>query len=990
SYQLRALARKTLAYQSRQWFTNICCITLCPLVMVVIASLLGIVVRQLIANQLTIEEYLYCSSLDAMDPATNWPYTNILNTTVKGLLPVTDRSSIPDAQTDTVRHLNVGPPPSAGTFSTANYPCVRWFGTNQYPYSSLYERDPGRFQGGYENLDSTYTAQPKGGWLGVLALARLQTVLNQLQTRPNFIYTYNTTNGVGPEMLGVRERTDPIDLLSNPRALLTAVRGTPAHPTYKSVNGSTSVFDTIEGRLYVGFEKNSSVPGGYSVGLQPVPWFTKIGDDNAAIAALDDNIGSTIKATIAKLSTLNKTVLTAPSDQVTTEDFVQFYADVGKVVNDVPYGGVHFDVLDFVNGVFNYTMVIGSDGRLERAATFAPAGLRQVILQSQLSNAILRKMNSTFYGSSSITQGFRSMPEFRSTAISLPIGSLVGRFLFPFGVSFLLPIFVITLVKEKEDRILVMMQMNGLKSITYYLTHYAHFYTLHIAIAFFFSALFSRSRVALVTTFLIVLCSVVVYLASDFLFTDRANPAFFIWPPFAFYRILGVINTASYTSNSLAFNIRTMWNPFTSEIPSAIIVMFIMTIVLLLLAGYLESVLPSEYGVPKPWHWPVSYPFLALTGKGRDGTPKKKKGAEVSNMSGLILPPNPEELELEDEDVKLERARVLADEYDKASPVVMKGMRKEYSGKGTKKLAVKDVTFAVEDGIVFGLLGVSYTGNGAGKTTLISILTGLYNATAGQARLASYDIVTERAQVWNSIGVCPQHDILWDDLTVEEHLLFYARLKGIPKDQEREAVQHSMETVSLETFARRLSRGLSGGEKRRLSIAIGLVGSPKVVFLDEPTTGLDPEVRRLIWNIINDAKKGKTVILTTHSMEEAEVCCQRIGIMAKGILRCHGPQLRLKQVYGSGFKLFFSAKPSDLRRAAAFVESALPQGWKKVDSFATLASYEFVPDPPGIIASLFETIEAGKREHGVEDWGLSQTSLEDVFLKICGEAEIEA
>jgi len=143
-------------------------------------------------------------------------------------------------------------------------------------------------------------------------------------------------------------------------------------------------------------------------------------------------------------------------------------------------------------------------------------------------------------------------------------------------------------------------------------------------------------------------------------------------------------------------------------------------------------------------------------------------------------------------------------------------------------------------------------------------------------------------KIYQNIGVCPQHDILWDDLSVEEHLYFYARLKGVSPAEEGAAVASALEMVSLEQFRTRTSKGLSGGEKRRLSIAISLIGHGKVVFLDEPTTGLDPEVRRLIWDIINRAKQGRTIILTTHSMEEAEVLCQRIGIMSKGLLRCLG------------------------------------------------------------------------------------------------------
>lgn len=230
---------------------------------------------------------------------------------------------------------------------------------------------------------------------------------------------------------------------------------------------------------------------------------------------------------------------------------------------------------------------------------------------------------------------------------------------------------------------------------------------------------------------------------------------------------------------------------------------------------------------------------------------------------------------------------------------------------------------------------------------------------------------------------------MWDDLTIEEHLLFYARIKGIPSGLEADAVAKAMEDVSLTKFKGRLSKGLSGGEKRRLSIAIALVGQPNVVFLDEPTTGLDPEVRRLIWTIINNARVGKTIVLTTHSMEEADVLCQRIGIMAKGALRCLGPQLRLKQLYGSGFKIFFTCQGENVQTASRYIESVLPSGWTKVDAFSTSVSYEFKP-VGGELATLFSKVEANKGAHGIDDWGLSQTTLEEVFLRIISDNDAEA
>lgn len=279
--------------------------------------------------------------------------------------------------------------------------------------------------------------------------------------------------------------------------------------------------------------------------------------------------------------------------------------------------------------------------------------------------------------------------------------------------------------------------------------------------------------------------------------------------------------------------------------------------------------------------------------------------------------------------------------------------------------------------------------NYIGKTTLISILVGLYEKSSGEAKLAGYDLGSQSEYVYRKIGVCPQFDILWEDLTVEEHLYFYARLKGISAADEASAVTESLNRVSLFDLRRRLSNALSGGEKRRLSIAIALVGNPSVVFLDEPTTGLDPEVRRLIWNIISKSKNGKSIILTTHSMEEAEALCGRIGIMAKGTLRCLANPTRLKQLYGSGFKLFFNSLEASTEDASKFIESLLPEGWKKIDAFATNVSYEF-PAIDGTIGPLFEQIENEKSKHGILDWGLGQTTLEEVFIRLIGDEDAQA
>lgn len=167
-------------------------------------------------------------------------------------------------------------------------------------------------------------------------------------------------------------------------------------------------------------------------------------------------------------------------------------------------------------------------------------------------------------------------------------------------------------------------------------------------------------------------------------------------------------------------------------------------------------------------------------------------------------------------------------------------------------------------------------------------------------------------------------------MTVEEHLLFYARIKGIRPEDEQANVKRALKEVQLLGEKDMLTIELPLGMKRRLSIAIALVSSPKIIFLDEPTTGLDPDTRRQLWNILQDCKsaKNRAMVLTTHSMEEADVLCNRIGIVNHGVLTCLGTQNRLKQLYGGGYHLFVNSDRSDEKKqkqVQSFINSILPR-----------------------------------------------------------------
>jgi ABC-2 type transport system ATP-binding protein len=207
--------------------------------------------------------------------------------------------------------------------------------------------------------------------------------------------------------------------------------------------------------------------------------------------------------------------------------------------------------------------------------------------------------------------------------------------------------------------------------------------------------------------------------------------------------------------------------------------------------------------------------------------------------------------------------------------------------------AVKGVSFAVNDGEIFGLLGP----NGAGKSTLIRMMTTLVPITSGRALVAGFDVAKEPDSVRRVIGVIPQALTSDPDLTLEENLSIYAKLYGVPRAQRAKNIQEVLEAVDLVKWRDTQTKTLSGGMRRRLEIARGLVHNPHIFFLDEPTTGLDPVSRIAVWEMLDNLRKTRnlTMLLTTHYMEEADKLCDRIAIVDHGNLVALGTPIELKQ-----------------------------------------------------------------------------------------------
>eukprot|EP00573_Skeletonema_grethae_P008746 CAMPEP_0201706040 /NCGR_PEP_ID=MMETSP0578-20130828/47609_1 /ASSEMBLY_ACC=CAM_ASM_000663 /TAXON_ID=267565 /ORGANISM="Skeletonema grethea, Strain CCMP 1804" /LENGTH=1815 /DNA_ID=CAMNT_0048194413 /DNA_START=88 /DNA_END=5535 /DNA_ORIENTATION=- len=316
-------------------------------------------------------------------------------------------------------------------------------------------------------------------------------------------------------------------------------------------------------------------------------------------------------------------------------------------------------------------------------------------------------------------------------------------------------------------------------------------------------------------------------------------------------------------------------------------------------------------------------------------------------------------------------------------PVLMHKLRKEYPSVGgaPAKVALRSLDLHVEKGRVLGLLGK----NGAGKTTALKIMAGMHDSSGGIGLVAGFDVEAERLDVYKNLGNCPQFDCVWDNQSVCRHLEFYARLKGI-KDPVKAAKEIAVAVGLGETDVyTRNAANLSGGMRRRLSIAVSLLGSPNVLFLDEPTTGLDPSTRSEIWSLVSSfATPERAVIITTHMMLEADALCSRIAIVAKGNLKVVGTNQHLKDNYGSGYLLQLNLVQStdeSIEAALQFVRENINKDAKIVTKQAKTIHINLPRDVS--VEKIFSLLYSDEATScGINQFLVSQSSLEDVFIAL--------
>uniref|UniRef100_A0A4W4H9Z9 ATP-binding cassette sub-family A member 2 n=1 Tax=Electrophorus electricus TaxID=8005 RepID=A0A4W4H9Z9_ELEEL len=407
------------------------------------------------------------------------------------------------------------------------------------------------------------------------------------------------------------------------------------------------------------------------------------------------------------------------------------------------------------------------------------------------------------------------------------------------------------------------------------------------------------------------------------------------------------------------------------------------------LTWYIEAVHPGMYGLPRPWYFPLQKSYWLGSGRIETWEWPWGSSARLSVME--------EDQACAMEHRRLEESRGIEEEPSHLPLVVcIDKLTKVY--KTGSKLALNKLSLNLHENQVVSFLGH----NGAGKTTTMSILTGLFPPTSGSATIYGHDIRTEMERIRQNLGMCPQHNVLFDKLSVEEHLWFYSRLKGMAEEDICKEMDKMIEDLELSNKRHSLVQTLSGGMKRKLSVAIAFVGGSRAVILDEPTAGVDPYARRAIWDLILKYKQGRTILLSTHHMDEADLLGDRIAIISHGKLKCCGSPLFLKSTYGDGYKLTLVKKQSDSNPLSALPCSSLSLcSESRVTQFIRqyVASCLLVSDSntelsyilpseavkKGCFERLFQALEQSLDNLALTSFGVMDTTLEEVFLKVSEE-----
>nr|XP_009482736.1 PREDICTED: ATP-binding cassette sub-family A member 10-like [Pelecanus crispus] len=389
------------------------------------------------------------------------------------------------------------------------------------------------------------------------------------------------------------------------------------------------------------------------------------------------------------------------------------------------------------------------------------------------------------------------------------------------------------------------------------------------------------------------------------------------------------------------------------------------SVLYMLLAMYFDKVLPGKYGIPDP-------PFFCLK---PSYWVRSRRGSTMEMPRTAV---SPEELLSDD-------IEPVPPEFMGKEAIRLNNVKKAYKKKDKKTEALRGLSLNIYEDQITALLGHS----GAGKTTLLNVLSGLTLPSEGSATIYNYKLseIGDREEIREMIGICPQFNIQFEVLTVKENLKTCAEIKGIKSKEVEREVQNILELLDISNIQDTKAEKLSGGQKRKLSIGIAMLGNPQVLFLDEPTAGLDPLSRHQVWSLLKEHRAGRVILFSTQFMDEADILADRKAFISHGRLKCVGSSLFLKKKWGIGYQLRIHVSEScDLENVTSLVKQYIPNV-----IFSGHSQYELRYKLPLENVNKFPDLFSGLdscSDQGIINYRVSMTSLEDVFLRLEDEATV--
>ncbi|XP_035824811.1 ATP-binding cassette sub-family A member 5 [Aplysia californica] len=587
----------------------------------------------------------------------------------------------------------------------------------------------------------------------------------------------------------------------------------------------------------------------------------------------------------------------------------------------------------------------------------------------------------------------------------------ISSIYFVFSFAFLANFLAVNLVAEKEKKIREGMLMMGLRSSVLWLSwaliylalvmcvslvlvaiiggseffQHSNLFLVYIsfvlyggsimAFAFMLTPLFNKAKVAgAITGFSTVIISLLYLIVSQ---TRSENSYNANIPPVAqwFMCLLSPIAFAATMDQGIFLDVQRDGFDFDESLTygdfplyAPILMMLIDIILYALLTIYLDHVVPGEYGTRYPPHYFLMPSYWC---------PSRDQG-EKTRLIDMRQRTQSHAVDIEP----------VSQEMEENMAMRITSLTKAYKVEDKMNNVVDEFSLDIYKSQITCLLGH----NGAGKTTLMNMLTGVVPPTSGVAQVMGLEITNSQQmeEIRKMCGICPQHNILYDALSCREHLELFASIKGVPDHQIKTAVEKAIRDVDLENQLETFSKDLSGGQKRKLSVAIALIGDPKLIFLDEPTAGMDPYSRRHLWSLLKEKKEGRVVLLTTHFMDEADILADRKAFIRKGKLRCCGSSLFLKNKFGIGYHLTMVVEPdSDTERIRECLHSEIPDIEQQRSHGKELA-YTVPMQEVSKFGVLFGKLDEQSESLGIKSYGVSMTTLEEVFLKLEEDHVIDA